>query len=257
MKRLSKRHYIGGLIFVLTLNVALVIFLLTAAFAQVPAESRTVNNTPVTVEVAKQPDSPLLVSFIGVDATNERFQKIHLTIESLSGRPIRGFVLATTDGRNGGKTSTNFFPAKPLLQGVDKDDVIVIEGENIKPDLKVTIFIDYVLFTDTSVWGGDERKMSDSMSGMLNGAAFAANEFDSIVKSGGVASLDSLITKPLTDIEVVLRPNSENQSEAWRNGFGSGYKGFISFIKIGRGEPRFLTELDSLRQSLGREKRVK
>ena len=256
MKRLSKRHLVRFSV-VWMLNLVIAIFSISAVPAQLTAKAEQVR-APITVEVANLPDSPLLVSLVRVDATGERFQKIDLNIQNVSEKSIRGYVLATSYGKAGGETTSTFFPAKPFSKGSLSDTQLVVMDENIKSDTKLIVFIDYVSYTDRTVWGADERKMSDSISGMISGASFAASEFNGMIKKEtGLASLDAIVDTPPVDLKVAMPAGTENQSDRWRSGFRSGYKGLVHHVKVHRSDPDFVTQLEEFRKNLQQETRDK
>ena len=244
-------------------HVSHVICLLSVAFAASLANTASAQNavsveqvkTPITVEIASQLDSPLHVSLVGVDETDERVKKISLTLQNVTERTIRGFVIATNYGNVGGETTISFFPSKPRTAG-SSSEVLTIAGENTRLSPNLTVFIDYVLFTDGTAWGADIRKNADLLSGNTGGAYYAANKFSELIKLGPT-SLDDILAKPTAETEVELPPEAENQSEAWRRGFRSGYKGFIHFVKVHHGDPDFVTQLGDYRSQLGKEQRAK
>ena len=259
----SWRHYFG-----LVFCIGLLLATRHSAFAQDAAGPETVKSqvaaevaervkTPIKAEIANQPDSPLFVSLIGVDATNEQFQKINLTIQNVSEKSIRGYVLATTYGNVGGQTTTSFFPAKPSVKGAASSEVLAMANENTRLSPNLTVFIDYVLFTDGSEWGADVRKMSDQISGMTTGAFSAAGKVSESIALGDLANLDSLVGRPSVEVDVVFPPEAEKQSDIWRRGFRSGYRSFIHFVQVHRKDPDFPTQLSEFRSQLQQEQRVK
>ena len=116
--------------------IALAFVLVNNVSAQNVAAPRLVKD-PVSVEIANQPDSPLLISLVSVDTTDERYQKINITIQNVNEKPIRGYVLA------GEMITTMFFPAKPFLRGLVHNEQILFASENIRSnDFKVTLLVD-------------------------------------------------------------------------------------------------------------------
>jgi len=222
------------------------VMLTTDGFAQ-PDTKILSSKNPVTVEIADQTGSPLNISLSSVDISDVLRQRVKLSIQNVSQKSIRGYVLNIAD--NGSDTS---FFNKPFLSGsILERQEVVVESANIRSDeFKLTIIVDYVAFSDGTGWGNDERKMSESLLGHISGALSAVADAEALLRSEGTAGIEKLLAKPLADIAVPKESDAKSRSVNWIRGFGSGYRGLIVFVMGNYKKPDFATRLEEARKNL-------
>jgi len=220
-----------------------VLILSNDIFAQSIAKPATDKN-PVIVEIANQFDSPVHISLTGVDLSNDRFQTINLTIQNVSEKSIRGYVLNT------GSIETRYYPRKQFLRDALYTDQVRLSSSDIRPDTKLQIYVDYVAFTDGTGWGEDKDKRSESISGMTSGGRAAADEVSALVNGSGVEGLKNILSTPPDETVVSMPAGVQNRSDEWLRGFRTGYRGFIQFVQARYNDPDFLTLLEEARKNL-------
>lgn len=231
-------------------NIGLTIFLIHNIVAQTSDENFK-DQPPIVVEVEKQNDSPLFVTAINVDNSNSQYQLINFSVQNISGKPIKGFVV-WGKSKNTGKIVTNLFPDKAFQANAIFTGEIAIERENIQPEQKLLIVVDYVQFTSGKVWGEDLQQHSEFIAGGIDGEDFAIEQIKKMIESNGLVSLTPILEKPLADVEISLPDESKTEGERWQKGFKNGYKGVISSLKSldKRESKNILEKLNELKKNL-------
>jgi len=230
------------------LGIFVSVMLTTDGFAQ-PGAKILSSKTPVTVEVANQPGSPLNISLVSVDISDVLRQRVKLTIQNVSQKAIRGHVFSIQESSSAG-SHTSFF-RKPFLSGSIHDQDIVVETANIRSDdFKLMIIVDYVAFSDSTGWGNDERKLSESLLGHTSGALSAVADAEASMQGEGIVGIEKLLAKPLADIAVPKEPDAKNRSVNWVRGFSSGYRSLIYFVLTNYKKPDFAARLEEARKNL-------
>jgi hypothetical protein len=255
--KLSKRTYLVAFAFVMLLNALIAAFLFRTVLAQT-SDSKLKNQTPITVEVVKQTNNPLLITIVNVDNSNQNYQMINYSVQNISNKSIRGYV---TEARseNSGKISTDFFPAKLFQTGITYNEELIVERENIKLNKNLSLLIDYVEFEDGSYWGEDTQGQSEQIAGGLVGAKMAIEYFESFIENRELLNLRTLMDKPLKDIEITLPEISKSKNEKWQDGFRNGYKSIIGFVKNqkGKSDEQILSKLNEIKENIQPERRQK
>lgn len=236
-------------------NIGLTIFLIHNIFAQTSGEEFK-DQQPIVVEIEKQSDSPLLVTAINVDNSNSNYQLVNFSVQNISGKPIKGFVI-WGKSKNTGKIITNFFPVKPFQANAIFTGEMAIERENIQPEQKLLIAVDYVQFTSGKFWGENLQQQSEFIAGGIDGEEFAIEQIKKMIESDGLVSLNPMLEKPLADVEISLPGESKTKGERWQKGFSNGYKGVISSLKsLDKKESKnILEKLNELQKNLQNERR--
>jgi hypothetical protein len=248
--KLNKKTYTLAFIVVTILNVVLAGFLLRTVLAQ--TDNKTYKNQPSIVAVsAKQNDSPLLITVVNVDNSNPRYQIVNFTIQNITNKPIRGYVILGGSGSSG-KVITNFLPAKSFQPSAIVTEELLIERENIKSDKPFSLSVDYVEFENGNFWGEDSEGQSEQIAGGRAGAEAAADQFINLIDKRETATMDETMKKPLSEVEVRIPETFKDKNEKWQNGFSNGYKGIISFLKNQRekSDDETLKKLREIRKNL-------
>lgn len=257
IKKFSKKTYFLGFVFVMLANICLTIFVMHNILAQT-ADDKFKEQPPITAEVVKQNDSPLLVTIINVDNSNPHFQLVNYSVQNVSGKPLKGFVI-WAKGKNTGKIITDFFPAKPFQVNAISTGEIAFERENIKSDESILVSVDYTRFIDGEFWGEDLQQQSESISGAVAGEEFAIERIKKLIGEDQATVITSMLEKPLAEVEVTIPDEFKARSEKWQKGFSNGYKGIISFLKsLDKKEGKnYLEKLAELQRNLQNERRQK
>jgi hypothetical protein len=245
---LSKRTYLIAFTFVMLLNSLLAVFLFRTVLAQ-NSGSNLRNQPPVIAEVVRQTDNPLLITVMNVDNSNPNYQLVNYTVQNMSNKPVKGFVI-WGDGKNTGQISTNFFPTKFFQIGASYTEELYIDRENIKRQKNfpflINLSVDYVEFDDGSFWGKDTQGQSEHIAGAFTGAEIATEQLKGLIANQERAVLATILEKQLVDVEVPLPDAFKDRSEKWQKGFRNGYKSIVSFLKSQKNvnNEEFLKKLD-------------
>lgn len=243
MKTNKSRTYLMAFVVVTVLNVALAVYLLQISFAQTN-ENRFKDQPPVKVELTTQSDSPLRITVINVDNSETSSQTVNFTIQNISNKLIKGYVILGS-----GKIVTHFFPVKSFQPRAFNRDELSLERENIKTDEPFLLSIDYVEFDDGSSWGEDKQRQSDNIAGGRAGVKAATEQLKKIINQREITTLTAFFEIQLADVDVPL-PESV-QSEKWQSGFRNGYKSIVGFLKGQRekGVEELSKKLDEIRDN--------
>jgi len=240
------KKYLFAFVAVTALNLMLGAFLIHKSFGQT---SKYADQKPLTVEVTAQNDSPLRITFTNIDNSASSFQSIDYAVQNVSSKPIIGYVI-WAKGKNTGKIATNFFPTKSFQANVIYTEDLFVERENVKTDEVLSILVDYVEFEDGSSWGNNAQGQSEHITGGRAGVKAAAEQLYDLISNKKMEDLTAILNTELVDIEVPFLENAPN--DKWRNGFRSGYKSTISFLKNQRGknEKELLEKLNEVKKNI-------
>jgi hypothetical protein len=256
LRVLKGGKYLLLFVFVMVLNVCLTGFLIKNVLAQ--SSNEKLKNQPITVEVVNQDGSPLQITIINVDNSNPDYQLVNYIVQNISNKSVRGYVI---DGgnKNTGKIITNFFPVKLFQSTAVFTEELFVERENVKSDKNLFLSIDYVEFEDGDSWGKDRQGQSESIAGGRAGAETAIERLTNLVEKGEAATLRAMLKKDLAEVEVSLPESFKSKSEKWKNGFRSGYKSIVSFLKKqqDRSDEELLMKLGEIRKNLQVERKEK
>lgn len=251
----SNKKYLMAFILVMLLNIVIGVFLLQTVIAQKSADDFR-NQLPIVAKVAFQENSPLLITVVNIDNSNTSYQVANYTLQNISGKSIRGYVIWGGE-ENAGKVTTNFLPARAFQNNTIHTEELIIERANIKPEKTISLTVDYVEFDDGSSWGEDILGQSEHIAGGRAGAEAAAEQLKNIIEKRESAVLSSMLKQPLVDLEVPLPEIYKSKSEKWQDGFRNGYKSIVGFIKSmqeGK-EEELIKKLGEIKNNLQKERR--
>jgi hypothetical protein len=216
--------YVSLLYFFISIFFIFILFDSHSCFAQKISDRQ--NN--IGIEVVNPTDSPVIITPIGIN-DNPYFgdsKMINFTIQNISQKRIIAFIpllssLSFTDG-NTIDNQIDFEPGKIIQSGLQKDRNKLKVGE------KLTLSIDYVLFSDFTSWGPDSQKKSEFLSGYYDGEKFAIKQVKDLLKNKNKDELFRLLTlEKEGKITDNLPEINRNSSEMWQRGFSSGYAGVL------------------------------
>lgn len=196
-------------------------FLLTLAFACYGQKSadKFKDQSPTSAEVLLQTDSPIFLSVVNIDNSDSLFQKVNFTMQNISNKSIRAYTLV---GRN---ITTSIFTKKLFQPEQVNNEEYYEERANIKPNMVISLSIDYVEFEDGTSWGADIRRQSEHIAGFKNGETIAIEKFRELIKNRDLKTLQTLFQQKLTQINAPIADSK--QTEKWQRGFEQGYKSVI------------------------------
>jgi hypothetical protein len=133
------------------------------------------------LEVAEQSGSPVQITAIGV-RDNPHFQGVQMvefTIQNIGQKKIIAFSPTLTSGSDSDNTTTyghfDFVPGKIIQTSLQ------VNGR-FKPSEKLTLSLDYILFSDLTGWGPDTQKYSESQPGYYAGERSAIDQVKQLIK---------------------------------------------------------------------------
>lgn len=222
----SKKFLLPSLIITL-INLSLVGLLIVNSFGQTVDLSR---QTPITVEVIGQNDSPLQLSFINLDMSNPSLQIINYKLQNVSPKPIRGFVVS---GSGKKIRRDNSLTLVGMLQpGKDSNFDLPLERKELQENDKVAVSIDYVEFVDGTFWGADITGKSKEVKGQIEGAKFALMRLGELIRNrtpNNATELQNLLNQDPRELQIA--PPIQNQPKEWNRGFQDGFKSIIFALK--------------------------
>jgi hypothetical protein len=225
--KLSKKTYLTAFVFVMALNVCLAVFLIRNVFAQTTAD-KLKDQPPIVAEVLEQKDSPLLITVNNVDNSDESYQTVKYVVQNIGSKSVRTFTVYS-NGRNTGQVIINSLALKSLQTNEFKEGQVFIERENIKPDEKILLSVDYVVFEDGSSWGNDTQQKSKEITGEWAGRKFAVQYFKELIKNRDITTLTNVLEQEVAEISIP--PIDSNQTEEWEKGFQRGYKSVVAILQ--------------------------
>ncbi|HEX8197896.1 MAG TPA: hypothetical protein VF571_17020 [Pyrinomonadaceae bacterium] len=226
MKTKKNRTYLTAFVFVTVLNVMLAVYLLQISFAQIN-ENRFKEQPPLKVEVVTQEDSPVRLTVINVDNSQQSFQAVNFSIQNISPKKIRAYVILHNDKSGAGKTSISFL--ERFTPGQITQDTFSEERVNIKKDGKLFLSLDYVEFDDGSVWGKDTQKQSEYIAGQNEGQKAAVNKFNLLIHQNKDAVIEFL-RQPETEMDSLVTNNEK--TDKWHRGFKNGYRTVLTRLQM-------------------------
>lgn len=206
--------------------VALCVFSATTVYPQVSdpgAKSNTSDKAArerPAVNVQEVPDGPLHISAETKWATpDQQMLEVYFTVKNVGQKPIRAYTVRVIQGlealEGGGCFLNNAGKPGKILQpnqSAGRSTWRPVPSSDPLP--AVDLALDFVEFTDGSVWGGDACQSAERLSGLRAGARVAKVKFKRELDEKGV---DALLGRLYTDDPELAPP--EGHSDAWKAGF--------------------------------------
>ena len=200
------------------LPISLVMLIQAAIFGQAKQDQ-------VRVEVASQTGSPVQLTAIGVrDNPNfEAVQMVEFTIQNISQKRIIAFspFLSSASFMDGSTTEGryDFEPGKVI------QTFLQVDRNKLKAGEKLTLSVDYILFSDLTGWGPDTQKHSEFEAGYYDGEKYAIDQVRRFIKEQNKEELIRLLR---LEQDGKIDDNSlqmdKEKTERWRRGFLGGYR---------------------------------
>jgi hypothetical protein len=245
----SKKTYLIGFVFVILLNICLTIFLIKSVLAQTSDISK---QKPLIVEIVAQNESPAVITSSSVDNTAELYQTVNYSVQNVSSKKIRAFVLLHADQSGIGGTSTSFFQS--FIPGQIIQNSFIEERSNIKSNDKIFLSFDFVVFQDGSSWGRNSQKQSEYIFGHIEGQKDAVKYVKPLLADTNKDAVSKLLLQQLTDINP---PALDGKKTAeWQRGFAVGYRfviGRLQFAYEKQGMEAVRLKLEEVEKSIKAE----
>lgn len=210
--------YLLLFVFVMVLNVLLAGFLLLPASFGQSSEIR--NQKPLAAAIVAQVESPLVITVINVDNVAEAYQTVNYSVQNVSSKKIKAYVLHHANQSSVGGTNIRFFQS--FAPGQIIQDSFSESRLNLKTDEKIFLSIDYVAFEDGSAWGKDSQKQSEYISGYKEGQRKAVNQARQLLTDMDKNALPKLLQQQSNEINP---PEiNEKKNERWLRGYVLGYR---------------------------------
>jgi hypothetical protein len=225
----KSKKYLIAFVFVMLLNIGLGAFLLNKVLAQ-KTVNRIKSQPPIEVEVLKQNDSPLQLTIINIDNSNQDYQAINYLAQNNSNKSIRAYVVLSKDKTDtvGAAVTRRFFTKLFKANTFDSSWFNENRGSN-KLESKLYLLIDYVEFEDGSSWGNDVAKQSEFIAGSRAGWKEAVKQSRELLKSQKTVDLINFLRQEITETNLPFIDPS--QTDKWQRGYRSGYQTVISTLR--------------------------
>lgn len=177
---------------------------------------------PLSVLAKQQPDSPLIITDINVDdSENPRMPTVRFTITNKSDKLILIHALKHEAPFERGGISTSIVGINPdRKMGLEPGQSLPAQFDTShfnEPLKKLILSVDFVEFADGTRWGDDVQKTGERVDGARAGAKAARDALLQILLTGGanavIRSLDSISPEPNRSI-----PRSEEWLSSFRGG---------------------------------------
>jgi len=144
-------------------------------------------------------------------------------IQNQSLKAIRAYALTSetaSDKNQNGSTDFQNLTQQSSIWQPTSIKVNEVSDTRDEPIVSVRLTIDFVEFTDGSIWGPDTHHSSDILIGQREGARIERERIRQLLRSKGTKALVDDIQGP--DFSIAETPAGKNHSEYWLEGFRSG-----------------------------------
>lgn len=188
------------------------------------SQEGTVASRPEPVITAQsQPGSPLSISSTTQWLKPEQqVFDLYIVVTNVGDRPIRAYATYNSDTRESQESKRCFFHNVPsvgkVLQPGQKDGRSVwrrATDPSSQPNIEVAV--DFVEFTDGSVWGMDTCESVQRLDGLRAGARAAKGQLKRILQEGGAESVVAELKDRSNRIHA-----PQGRSTEWMEGFRAG-----------------------------------
>jgi hypothetical protein len=216
-----KLTHIRRSVILILLSISLLTLIRSSAFGQ---SANFGKQTPIVVDAMNQPDSPLIITLVGVNNTAERVQAINFTLQNTNLKKIKNYSILLSYRPNSLRSGLYTFqsaiaPGQVIERSVSEARV------NIDEEKTALLSVDYVVFEDGSSWGEDSKKESKFLSSFEEGQKKALSEVKDLINKSDKAALSKLLLRE--DFETDIPTTGVNTPDNQRIGFSSGYKSVL------------------------------
>jgi hypothetical protein len=181
--------------------------------------SESAKQNTVAVECGSQPQCPLIVTPIGFDTSYKDKLVVNFAIKNVSEKKAKAFILShkiSDSSYNGGLDFLS-----PLDIGQTMNAWVPELNTNLRPDSKISLSIEYVLFTDGTSWGKASKKNVEFIDGYMEGLKTTLSDLQLLARS------DKGALVKLLEQETFIFDRSKIdkiKTDDWRMGFELGHR---------------------------------
>lgn len=208
-----------------------------------------VSQTSPQLIAARQPDSPLLIQPMFVNASNPLRPRYKYSLMNIGNKPIRAYAIQESVRLGEGESPTVYtefvhIPAVKLyLKPNETREEVGGRGSIFQsPPIRVELSVDFIEFTDGTRWGADTSKSGEQLDGMRAGGRAAVKKYREVLTTKGIDSLELAIGN-----EDLIQPDNQLRSPQWTEGFRMGVsfvRNQVSKAKVMGGEEAVKRELE-------------
>ncbi len=176
---------------------------------------------PVVVEIVPQPESPLVITPIGVDTSYQYNLKINYNVKNVGEKKVKAFIITQQNSSSEYSSGMDFF--SPLNLGQTLDSWNVESKVNVKPDSKIFLSVDFILFADETSWGKSTKSEAEFIYGFIEGQKKMLSELKIMLKTDK-AGVSKLLEQKDIVIDIKSPKIDKTKSEDWKVGYVVGYK---------------------------------
>jgi hypothetical protein len=186
---------------------------------------------PPSISVETQADSPLRVLQINTDSLTTYMPEVELTLTNVSMYPISAysvrFDVLGEKWQKGGVDLSDATSDQAIFKPGQSKQITLGGGVRYSDPIKaLKITIDFVEFTNGTIWGPDSFQSGERLAGRRAGAQAIAQRFREIFHEKGPSAVLAGVETESVDVT-----SESNHSARWLEGFQSGITVMRSRIK--------------------------
>lgn len=183
------------------------------------------------VLVATQPESPLIISPLRVEAPEPYIYEILYNLTNIGKKPIRAYTIRQVMFVGGQEQEAATWVDLDLTNKMLQPNQSIPEGAVFQPFSKqtpsnFTLSVDFIEFADGTTWGADLIKSAERMAGRRAGARESVKHLNKIFKEGGASAVMKALDSGALDF-----PPPAGHSAEWNDAFNDGKKMTKSRLK--------------------------
>jgi hypothetical protein len=184
-----------------------------------------------TLTVKAQTDTPLLISSPRILSWDGRGGEFAFELINVSSKPIRAYAIRQRVEAGGTQSSNVSFSSLDLTshpslqpnQSLTTFDTCQAIPEK---EQRITLFVDYVEFSDGTKWGEDSARSADRSAGQRVAAYLISKRLLKILDEGNSTDVMKAIEAGVVNIELPA-----DRSDEWKEGFHSGSNSVTAYLK--------------------------
>jgi hypothetical protein len=173
----------------------------------------------VAVEVISQPDCPLIIDPNGFDTSYKERLELNFAVKNISEKKVIAFILSHKISDNSHNGALDFL--SPLNIGQTMNGRVAELNTDLTSESKISLSIEYVLFTDGTSWGKISKKNSEFIEGYMEGLKKTLSELQLLAKSDKGALVKLLEQEAFAFDRSRL---DKIKTQDWQGGFEMGYR---------------------------------
>lgn len=191
---------------------------------------------PPKIEIDSQLDSPLRVTAysLWVNGVPDGIS-LNIKVENVSAKAIRAYTtrhrFSLDESAQGGCFLLNITKRGKVLQPGQSELRTTWRGYPRTSSEPLHLSVDFVEFTDDSVWGLDTCQSGDTLAGLRAGARTVAERLQEILAEGGPQSVVRTLDTRALDTMVAASQIPLDKSPVWKEAFLSGRQQMLENVR--------------------------